>query len=118
LLTSDGILDTNTFVAAAPERARTALAATLTQLSQARATPAVSDRAAACVAAVRPLVKIHYNDWHARVEDVDRIGDAAATRTNLANFVAELTLDPGSSSADYANTPHKDEDYLTLSTVH
>src|SRR6185437_5411840 len=37
---------------------------------------------------------------------------------NLANFVAELTLDPGSSSADYANTPHKDEDYLTLSTVH
>ena len=47
-----------------------------------------------------------------------RIADAAATRPDLAAFVAELTLDPASSSADYAKTPHKDEDYLTLSTVH
>ncbi|MGH8960804.1 MAG: ATP-dependent helicase [Jatrophihabitantaceae bacterium] len=118
LLISDDELDINTVVAAAPDRARTALAATLTQLNHARSTPAASDRAAACVAAIRPLVKSHYNDWHARVEDVDRIGNAAGTRTNLADFVAELTLDPGSSSADYAKTPHKDEDYLTLSTVH
>ena len=52
------------------------------------------------------------------MEDVERIGDAASSRDDLAAFVAELTLDPATSSADYAKAPHKDEDYLTLSTVH
>src|SRR5207245_3379519 len=33
-------------------------------------------------------------------------------------FVAELVLDPPSSSADLAGPPHLDEDYLVLSTVH
>jgi DNA helicase II / ATP-dependent DNA helicase PcrA len=118
ILLTDDVPDTNVIVAAAPDKARTALAATLTQLALARATSAATDRAAACLAAVRPLVRAHYADWQARIEDVERIGDAAGTRTDLASFVAELTLDPGSSSADYAKAPHKDEDYLTLSTVH
>ncbi len=110
--------DTNTVVAAAPDKARTALTATLTQLEAARSTSVATDRAAACLTAVRPLIRAHYADWQARVEDVDRIADVAATRTDLAAFIAELTLDPASSSADYATAPHKDEDYLTLSTVH
>ena len=116
LLTDDP--DLNDIVAVAPDKARTALAATLTGLATARDTTVATDRAAACLGAVRPLIRAHYPDWQARVEDVDRIADAAATRTDLAAFVAELTLDPGSSSADYAKAPHKDEDYLTLSTVH
>ena len=29
-----------------------------------------------------------------------------------------MTIDPASASADYARSPHLDEDYLTLSTVH
>jgi DNA helicase-2/ATP-dependent DNA helicase PcrA len=53
-----------------------------------------------------------------RVDDVDRLAASAATHSDLAAFVAELTLDPASSSADYANQPHRDEDYLILSTVH
>ena len=122
LLLTDGSepggADTNAVVAAAPDKARTALAATLNQLEAARSTSVATDRAAACLAAVRPLIRAHYADWQGRVEDVDRIADAAATRPDLAAFVAELTLDPASSSADYAKAPHKDEDYLTLSTVH
>ncbi|WP_375504794.1 ATP-dependent helicase [uncultured Jatrophihabitans sp.] len=110
--------DTNEVIAAAPDKARTALASTLTQLTTARTTTVPTDRAAACLAAVRPLLRVRYPNWHARMEDVERIAEAAATRADLAAFVAELTLDPGSSSADYAETPHKDEDYLTLSTVH
>ncbi|HEV7205111.1 MAG TPA: ATP-dependent helicase [Jatrophihabitans sp.] len=110
--------DTNAVVAAAPDKARTALAATLTQLATARSSTDAGERATACFAAVRPLIRAHYPDWTARLEDVEHIADAAATRNDLAGFVAELTLDPGSSSADYAGAPHKDEDYLTLSTVH
>jgi DNA helicase-2/ATP-dependent DNA helicase PcrA len=118
MLLADDEPDTNSVVASAPEKARTALAATLTQLAVARSTTVAADRASACLTAVRPLVRAHYADWQARIEDVERIGDAASTRGDLASFVAELTLDPGSSSADYAKAPHKDEDYLTLSTVH
>ena len=118
LLTADTMPDTNQVVAQAPQKARTALAATLTHLATARASTAAAERASACLTALRPLVRAHYADWQARIEDVERIGDAAGTRTDLATFVAELTLDPATSSADYARAPHRDEDHLTLSTVH
>ncbi|MCU1659713.1 MAG: hypothetical protein JWO57_4369 [Pseudonocardiales bacterium] len=118
LLLDTDLPDTNAVVAAAPDRARTALAATLTHLAVAGSTLVAADRAAACVAAIQPLVRAHYADWHARAEDIERIGDAASTRTDLTGFLAELTLDSGSSSADYAKAPKRDEDYLTLSTVH
>ena len=37
---------------------------------------------------------------------------------SLGSFLAELALDPPSSSADYAGPPLLEEDYLILSTVH
>ena len=67
---------------------------------------------------MRPLVRAHYADWPHRVEDLDRLAATAAAQTDLAAFVADLTIDPASSSADYAKKPQLDEDYLTLSTVH
>ena len=47
-----------------------------------------------------------------------RCGAHQAQQRDLRAFVAELTIDPASASADYAHKPHLDEDYLTLSTVH
>jgi DNA helicase-2/ATP-dependent DNA helicase PcrA len=118
LLLAGDVPDINSVVAAAPEKARTTLAATLGHLAAGRGALVPADRAIACLSAVRPLVRAHYADWHARLEDIDRIGDAAATRSDLGGFVAELTLEPATSSADYAKAPRKDEDYLTLTTVH
>ena len=43
---------------------------------------------------------------------------AAHQASDPRHFVAELVLDPPSSSADIAQPPHLDEDYLTLSTIH
>ena len=37
---------------------------------------------------------------------------------SIVHFVAELVLEPPSSSADLAQPPHLDEDYLVLSTIH
>jgi DNA helicase-2/ATP-dependent DNA helicase PcrA len=42
---------------------------------------------------------------------------AAGFRTRSA-FVADLTIDPPSSTADLAGPPLLDEDYLVLSTIH
>lgn len=47
---------------------------------------------------------------------MDRL--AATAQTDLAAFVADLTIDPATASGDYAKKPQLDEDYLTLSTVH
>src|SRR3954447_992384 len=105
-------------VAQAPPKARTALNATLTSLASAQAADAPVQAVEHCLAAVRPLIRAHYADWPRRVEDLDRLAATAAAQTDLAAFVADLTIDPTSSSADYAKKPQLDEDYLTLSTVH
>ena len=67
---------------------------------------------------MRPLIKAAYPDWPRRLTDVERLAATAAAQHDLRTFVAELTIDPPSSSADYADRPHLDEDYLTLSTIH
>ena len=46
---------------------------------------------------------------------------ASSCRANYSSrerFLTELTLDPPSAAGDLSGTPHRDEDYLVLSTVH
>ena len=52
------------------------------------------------------------------MQDLDQLVAAAHQATDPRHFVAELVLDPPSSSADIAQPPHLDEDYLTISTIH
>lgn len=105
-------------VAAAPAKARSALASTLAGLAQAQADTAPVRVAEHCLTVVRPLIRAAYPDWPRRLADIERLAATAAAQRDLRAFVAELTIDPPSSSADYADRPHLDEDYLTLSTIH
>ena len=68
--------------------------------------------------ALVPLIRAHYPDGAARLPDLDQLVSAATEATSLSTFLAELALDPPSSSADYAGPPQLEEDYLILSTVH
>ena len=103
-------------VAAAPAPARMRLDATLRAIETARAD---KDKAVdACAGALRPLVEARYDNAAARVADLDRLADAARVAPDIASFVADVTLDPPSSTSDFAKPPHLDEDYVTLSTVH
>ena len=65
-----------------------------------------------------PLIRAHYPDGAARIPDLDQLVSVAAEATSLSTFLAELALDPPSSSADYAGPPQLEEDYVILSTVH
>ena len=65
-----------------------------------------------------PLIRLRYPDGALRVQDLDQLVAAAHQATDPRHFVAELVLDPPSSSADIAQPPHLDEDYLTISTIH
>jgi DNA helicase-2/ATP-dependent DNA helicase PcrA len=65
-----------------------------------------------------PLIRLRYSDGAARVADLDQLAASARGARDLRQFVSELVLEPPSSSADLAGPPHRDEDYLVLSTVH
>ncbi|MDT4920222.1 MAG: ATP-dependent helicase UvrD/PcrA [Pseudonocardiales bacterium] len=110
--------DPNDVVAVAPAAARTRLDATLHGIAAAREQPAAAGVVEQCVALLAPLIRRRYPDHAVRLVDIDRLSGAAASSTDLAGFVAEVTLDPAASTSDYAKPPHLDEDFLTLSTVH
>ena len=68
--------------------------------------------------ALAPIVRAHYMDGAVRVQDLDALCGLARDAGDLRTFVAELLLDPPTSSADLAGPALQDEDWLVLSTVH
>ena len=65
-----------------------------------------------------PILEQKYEAAQARAGDLwqlERIAQQFATRER---FLTELALDPPQASGDLAGAPHRDEDYLVLSTVH
>ena len=68
--------------------------------------------------AIAPLLRVRYPDSAVRLLDLEQLVQAAQQRSELHGLVADLALDPPSSSSDWAGAPHLDEDYLVLSTVH
>ena len=75
-------------------------------------------RAETVLDAIRPLLVGRYPDAAVRLRDLERLAGAAAKATDLATWLAELTLDPPESTGDLAGPPHLDEDYLVISTIH
>jgi len=59
-----------------------------------------------------------YDDAHARKGDIAQLKAIAATFPSRERFLTELTLDPPSATSDHSGVPHKDEDYVILSTIH
>ena len=83
----------------------------------ARAAPAGAIVEHLC-AAIAPLIRLRYDDGEVRVSDLEALAIAAREAESVRHFVAEIVLDPPASSADLAGPPHRDEEYLVLSTVH
>ena len=53
-----------------------------------------------------------------RRADLVQLEQIASSYTSRERFLTELTLDPPEATSDQAGTPHLDEDYLILSTIH
>jgi DNA helicase-2/ATP-dependent DNA helicase PcrA len=69
-------------------------------------------------AALEPMIRRRYDHPEARLADFDALARIAADAANATQLVADLTLDPPTSTGDLAGTPSLDDDWLTLSTVH
>jgi DNA helicase-2/ATP-dependent DNA helicase PcrA len=63
------------------------------------------------------LERIH-DDAPTRRLDVDQLVRLAAGYASRERFLTELTLDPPDATSDQSGVPHRDEDYLVLSTIH
>jgi DNA helicase-2/ATP-dependent DNA helicase PcrA len=104
--------------AAIPAKYREAVTATLAALAGAAALEKTADRATAILAALDAPLRGRYPDAGVRLNDLERLADAAATRPSLHDALVELALDPPVSASDLAGPPRLDEDYLILSTIH
>ncbi len=65
-----------------------------------------------------PMVERLYDNPMPRKRDLEQLEAIARRYHRRADFISDLTLDPPQSTADLAGPPHKDEDFLILSTMH
>ena len=65
-----------------------------------------------------PLMEARYDHPRARLNDLEQIEQLATRYGSRQQFLAEITLDPPSSTQDLAADATLDEDYLVLSTIH
>ncbi len=70
------------------------------------------------VAWYRPHAERLHDDARVRLADLEQLTRIAANHASRERFVTELTLDPPQGSSDDSGPPHRDEDYLILSTIH
>ncbi|MDO9165823.1 MAG: ATP-dependent helicase [Rhodoferax sp.] len=63
------------------------------------------------------LDRLH-DDAPVRRGDVDNLERIASGYASRERFLSELTLDPPDATSDQAGAPHRDEDYVILSTIH
>lgn len=105
--------------AGAPSRARDELRSIADALGECRSEAiGVGAQVERLRLALEPLVRRRYERAEPRLADLDALARLAATSPSRASLVAELTLDPPSSTGDLAGPPEVDDDWITLSTVH
>ena len=63
------------------------------------------------------LDRLH-DDAAMRRLDVDNLERMASGYSSRERFLSELTLDPPEATSDQSGVPHRDEDYVILSTIH
>jgi DNA helicase-2/ATP-dependent DNA helicase PcrA len=66
----------------------------------------------------QPLLEEKYDNTYARSRDLEQLELIAGRYPDRRSFLAEMALDPPSSTQDLAGPPILDEDFLILSTMH
>ena len=65
-----------------------------------------------------PMLKKLYENPAVRARDLESLEQIASGYRLRSRFLADLQLDPPTSTSDLAGPPMKDEDWLVLSTIH
>ena len=78
----------------------------------------LAGRAGVVRAWYEPHLERRHEDAPVRRADLVQLEAIAAGYPSRERFLTEITLDPPGASGDQAGLPHRDEDYLILSTIH
>ena len=65
-----------------------------------------------------PLSRSGTKSPEVRLRDLDQLELLAQQASSRTSFLADLTLDPPTSTGDLAGPPYLDEEYVVLSTIH
>jgi len=65
-----------------------------------------------------PILTRIYENPEPRRRDLEQLEHLSGGYRSRRRFLADLTLDPPTSTADFAGEPSLDDDWLTLSTIH
>ncbi len=65
-----------------------------------------------------PIFRKIYDNAKVRLHDLESLERVAGGYAARKDFLADLALDPPSATSDLAGPPVKDEDWMTLSTIH
>jgi DNA helicase-2/ATP-dependent DNA helicase PcrA len=66
----------------------------------------------------QPHLERIYDNARVRLSDLEQLEQLAAVAPSRERFLSDLTLDPPQATGAEAGSPHLDEDYLILSTIH
>jgi DNA helicase-2/ATP-dependent DNA helicase PcrA len=66
----------------------------------------------------RPILKNHYDDFQKRIPDIDSFEAIAERYRDLEEFLVEMSLEPPERSQTDVDPLDKDQEQLTLSTIH
>ncbi|MEJ0060136.1 MAG: ATP-dependent helicase [Terricaulis sp.] len=65
-----------------------------------------------------PVLETRYDDARVRALDVAQLLRIGAAYPSRETFLTDLTLDPPNATSDESGPPHKDDDFVILSTIH
>ena len=66
----------------------------------------------------QPHLERLHEQSHTRIGDLDQLEQLSGQFPSRERFITELALDPPNAAGDLSGSPHHDEDYIVLSTVH
>ncbi len=65
-----------------------------------------------------PLIERLYENADPRKRDLEQLEQISSAYSSRQVFLSDLTLDPPQSTGDLAGPPSKDDDWITVSTIH
>jgi DNA helicase-2/ATP-dependent DNA helicase PcrA len=65
-----------------------------------------------------PVLEVKYDDAHVRASDITTLVRIGGNYASRESFLTDLTLDPPNATSDESGPPHRDDDFVILSTIH
>jgi DNA helicase-2/ATP-dependent DNA helicase PcrA len=78
----------------------------------------VGDLAGEFARQYKPLMELKYEDWRKRWRDIETFLTIAERYKSLQSFLNDMAIDPPSESLEGLDPETKEEEFLTLSTIH